>query len=85
MTEILSKDFLKNIKDKIQNVKNTNEAEMSIKIPSLTPSNNGNFLIWELFPDGSSESPSAIGTLAIVSSPEIGSSKSNERLFKMGS
>jgi SAM-dependent methyltransferase len=36
MTEILSKDFLKNIKDKIQNVKNTNEAEMSIKIPSLT-------------------------------------------------
>jgi SAM-dependent methyltransferase len=36
MTEILSKDFLKNIKDKIQNVKNTNEAEITIKIPSLT-------------------------------------------------
>jgi len=36
MTEILSKDFLKNIKDKLKNVKNTNEAEMSIKIPSLT-------------------------------------------------
>jgi hypothetical protein len=36
MTEILSKDFLKNIKDKIQNVKNTNEAEITIKIQSLT-------------------------------------------------
>jgi SAM-dependent methyltransferase len=36
MTEILSKDFLKNIKDKIKNVKNTNEAEITIKIPSLT-------------------------------------------------
>ena len=36
MTEILSKDFFNNIKDKLQNVKSTSEAEMSIQIPSLT-------------------------------------------------
>lgn len=41
MTEILSKDFLNNIKDKLQNVKSTNEAEISIlQITSLTIFNN---------------------------------------------
>ena len=40
MTEILSKDFFNNIKDKLQNVKSTSEAEMSIQIPSLTIFNN---------------------------------------------
>jgi SAM-dependent methyltransferase len=40
MTEILSKDFFNNIKDKLQNVKNTNEAEITINIPSLTIFNN---------------------------------------------
>ncbi len=41
MTEILSQDFLNNIKDKLQNVKSTNEAEISIlQITSLTIFNN---------------------------------------------
>lgn len=41
MTEILSQDFLNNIKDKLQKVKSTNEAEISIlQITSLTIFNN---------------------------------------------
>ena len=40
MTEILSKEFFNNIKDKLQNVKSTSEAEISIQIPSLTIFNN---------------------------------------------
>jgi SAM-dependent methyltransferase len=40
MTEILSKDFLNNVKDKLQNVKSTNEAEISLHISSLTIFNN---------------------------------------------
>jgi SAM-dependent methyltransferase len=40
MTEILSKEFFNNIKDKLQNVKSTSEAEMSLQIPSLTIFNN---------------------------------------------
>jgi hypothetical protein len=40
MTEILSKDFFNNIKDKLQNVKSTSEAEISLQIPSLTIFNN---------------------------------------------
>jgi SAM-dependent methyltransferase len=40
MTEILSKEFLNNVKDKLQNVKSTNEAEISLQISSLTIFNN---------------------------------------------
>jgi len=40
MTEILSKDFVNNIKHKLQNVKNTYEAEISLHIPTLTIFNN---------------------------------------------
>lgn len=40
MTEILSKDFINNIKDNLQSVKSTNEAEISLQISSLTIFNN---------------------------------------------
>ena len=40
MTEILSKHFFNNVKDKLQNVKSTSEAEVSLHIPSLTIFNN---------------------------------------------
>lgn len=40
MTEILSKDFLNNVKDKLRNIKSINEAEISLNISSLTIFNN---------------------------------------------